>query len=289
MKKIMIFMEKNKKKIIALFLLLSMILLFIWYQNNHLVITTYDYKSSKISSDANKFSIVQISDLHNASFGRNNKKLIDSIEGLAPDIVVITGDIVDSNHTNISIAIKFVDEVAKKYHVYYVTGNHEYWLDETERKELFVGIEDAGAVIVDNENISIDTDMGSVTLIGLDDNNLHDGTLRSMIEECKENELTIVLAHEPQYIDQYGNAGADLVLTGHAHGGQMILPFIGPLIAPDQGFMPEYTAGQFEKNNTTMYISRGLGNSVIPVRLFNYPEIVCIVIQGIGKKNPAQK
>lgn len=280
MKKIKAFMEKNKKKIIALLLLLPIILLFIWHQNNHLVITTYAYKSSKISSDANKFSIVQISDLHNAHFGRNNKKLISGVESLAPDIVVITGDIVDSNHTNISTAIKFVEEVAKKYPVYYVTGNHEYWLDETERKELFAGIKDAGAVILDNEKNSIDMDMGSMTLIGLDDNNLNDGILRSMMEECKGNELTVVLAHEPQYIDQYGNTGADLVLTGHAHGGQMILPFIGPLIAPDQGFLPKYTAGQFEKNNTTMYISRGLGNSVIPVRLFNYPEIVCVEIQG---------
>ncbi len=273
-------MEKNKKKIITVFLLLPIVLLFIWYQNNHLVITTYAYKNSKISRDANKFSIVQISDLHNACFGRNNKKLIDGIDSLAPDMVVITGDIVDSNHTNISTAINFVDKVAKKYPVYYVTGNHEYWLNEAERKELFTGIEDAGAVILDNESISLNTDMGAMTLIGLDDNNLHDGTLHSMIDECKENELTVVLAHEPQYIDQYGNAGADLVLTGHAHGGQMILPFIGPLIAPDQGFLPKYTAGQFERNNTTMYISRGLGNSVIPVRLFNYPEIVCVEIQG---------
>ncbi|MDE6568550.1 MAG: metallophosphoesterase [Lachnospiraceae bacterium] len=276
----MAFMEKNKKKIITVFLLLPIVLLFIWYQNNHLVITTYAYKNSKISRDANKFSIVQISDLHNACFGRNNKKLIDGIDSLAPDMVVITGDIVDSNHTNISTAINFVDKVAKKYPVYYVTGNHEYWLNEAERKELFTGIEDAGAVILDNESISLNTDMGAMTLIGLDDNNLHDGTLHSMIDECKENELTVVLAHEPQYIDQYGNAGADLVLTGHAHGGQMILPFIGPLIAPDQGFLPKYTAGQFERNNTTMYISRGLGNSVIPVRLFNYPEIVCVEIQG---------
>lgn len=279
MKKIIVIMEKNKKKIIALLLLLPIILLFIWHQNNHLVITTYVYNSSKISSDANKFRIVQISDLHNACFGKNNKKLVHYIDNLTPDIIVITGDIVDSNHTNISTAIKFVEEVAKKYPVYYVTGNHEYWLDETERKELFTGIRNAGAVILDNESISLNTDMGAMTLIGLDDNNLNDGTLRSMVEMCN-NDLTIVLAHEPQYIDQYGNAGADLVLTGHAHGGQMILPFIGPLIAPDQGFLPKYTAGQFEKNNTTMYISRGMGNSVIPVRLFNYPEIVCVEIQG---------
>lgn len=279
MKKIIILMKK-KKKIVFLFLLIIILLIFAWYQNNHLVITTYAYKSSKIPNNANKFSIVQISDLHNACFGKNNYKLKNGIESLAPDIIVITGDIIDSNHTNINIAINFVRDMAKKYPVYYVTGNHEYWLDEAQKKELFTGIQDAGAVILNNEKISIDADNDSITLIGLDDNSLNDATLRSIMETCNKNELTVVLAHEPQYIDKYADAGADFVLTGHAHGGQMILPFIGPLIAPDQGFFPKYTAGQFDSKSTTMYISRGLGNSVIPVRLFNYPEIVYIEIQG---------
>lgn len=282
MKKIIIPMKKQEKKIIFLFLLITIILIFIWYQNNHIVTDVFDYKSSKMSGDADKFSIVQISDLHNACFGKNNKKLINDIECLEPDIIVITGDIIDSNHTDISIAIDFVSEMARKYPVYYVTGNHEYWLDEVQRKKLFAGIRDAGAVILNNEKISIDTDNDSITLIGLDDNSLNDATLSSIIEKCDKNKLTVVLAHEPQYIDKYCDAGADLVLTGHAHGGQVILPFIGPLIAPDQGFFPEYTAGQFKRKSTTMYVSRGLGNSVIPVRLFNYPEIVCIKIQGIG-------
>lgn len=256
-----------------------MILLFIWYQNNHLVITVFDYKNSKISANTNAFSIVQISDLHNASFGKNNRKLIHNIEYLEPDILVITGDIIDSNHTNINIAIDFVKEMSRKYPVYYVTGNHEYWLSEVQRRELFTGIREAGATILNNESISINTDMGPITLIGLDDNSLTDTTLRSIIENCNKNELTVVLAHEPQYIDNYCDAGADLVLTGHAHGGQVILPFIGPLIAPDQGIFPKYTAGEFTEKSTTMYVSRGLGNSVIPVRLLNYPEIVCIEIQ----------
>lgn len=282
MKKIIFLFQKNKKKIIILFLLITIILIFIWYQNNHIVIDVFDYKSSKMSSNANKFSIVQISDLHNACFGKDNIKLISNIKCLDPDIIVITGDIIDSNHTNISIAINFVREIARKYPVYYVTGNHEYWLDEVQRKKLFAGIKDAGAVILNNEMISINTDDDSIILIGLDENSLNDATLSTIIEKCNKNKLTVVLAHEPQYIDQYCDVDVDLVLTGHAHGGQVILPFIGPLIAPDQGFFPKYTAGQFKRKNTTMYVSRGLGNSVIPVRLFNYPEIVCIKIQGIG-------
>lgn len=279
--RILNFVKKNNKKIIILFSFITVILIFFWYQNNHIVIDVYDYKSSKISDNTEKFSIVQISDLHNACFGKNNKNLVDDIESLEPDIIVITGDIVDSNHTDIGVAIDFVRQMTERYPVYYVTGNHEYWLDEGQRRELFTGIKDAGAVILNNEKITIDVGTDSITLIGLDDNSLRDATLNSIMETCDKNELTVVLAHEPQYLDKYCDAGADLVLTGHAHGGQMILPFIGPLIAPDQGFFPTYTAGQFQKESTTMYISRGLGNSVIPVRLFNYPEIVCVEICGI--------
>ena len=279
--RILNFVKKNNKKIIILFSFITVILIFFWYQNNHIVIDVYDYKSSKISGNTEKFSIVQISDLHNACFGKNNKNLVDDIESLEPDIIVITGDIVDSNHTDIGVAIDFVRQMTERYPVYYVTGNHEYWLDEGQRRELFTGMEDAGAVILNNEKITIDVGTDSITLIGLDDGSLRGATLHSIMETCDKNELTVVLAHEPQYLDKYCDAGADLVLTGHAHGGQMILPFIGPLIAPDQGFFPTYTAGQFQKESTTMYISRGLGNSVIPVRLFNYPEIVCIEICGI--------
>lgn len=280
MKKIILLMKKNRKKVILLFMLITILLMFIWYQNNHIVIDVFDYKSSKLSSDTNKFSIVQISDLHNACFGKSNKKLVNDIEHLEPDIIVITGDIIDSNHTNINVAVDFVSKIARKYPVYYVTGNHEYWLNEEQRKKLFASIRNAGAVLLDNEKISIDADNDSIALIGLDDNNLNDATLRSIIKKCDKNQLTVVLAHEPQYIDKYCDAGADLVLTGHAHGGQMVLPFIGPLIAPDQGFFPKYTAGQYQRDDTTMFVSRGLGNSVIPVRLFNYPEIICIEIQG---------
>ena len=281
MKKIIILMKKNRKKTILLFMLITILLIFIWYQNNHIVIDVFDYKSSKLSSDTNKFNIVQISDLHNACFGKSNKKLVNDIEHLEPDIIVITGDIIDSNHTNINIAVDFVSRMARKYPVYYVTGNHEYWLNEEQREKLFADIRNTGAVILDNEKISINTDNDLIALIGLDDNNLNDATLRSIIKKCDKNQLTVVLAHEPQYIDKYCDAGADLVLTGHAHGGQIVLPFIGPLIAPDQSFFPKYTAGQYQRDSTTMFVSRGLGNSVIPVRLFNYPEIVCIEIQGM--------
>lgn len=280
MNKFLYSIKENRKKILLILLSILILLIFLWYQNNHIVTDVFVYKTDKLSVNADKFSIVQISDLHNAQFGKNNLNLLNEINNINPDIIAITGDIVDSNHTNINTAINFVRETAKKYPVYYVTGNHEYWLDDSQKGNLFDGIKDAGAVILNNEKTLINTNHDMISLIGLDDKNLNDTTLESIIEKCDKNNLIVVLAHEPQYIDNYCEAGADLVLTGHAHGGQIILPLLGALIAPEQGFFPKYTRGCFKKNNTTMYVSRGLGNSVIPVRLFNYPEIVCIELQG---------
>ena len=116
-------------------------------------------------------------------------------------------------------------------------------------------------------------------LLGIYDGRLQSNTLRTMTEENENPDvLTVLLAHEPQYLDEYARCGVDLVLTGHAHGGQFRLPWIGGVVAPDQGFFPTYTEGIFTQDNTTMIISRGLGNSVIPVRLFNDPEIVTVTL-----------
>lgn len=273
---------KNKKKIVKLIKITCVVVLFIcffWYENHHLTVTTYTYQSEKTDADLNGYRIVQISDLHNAEFGHDNRKLLKKISELEPDIIVITGDIVDSNHTDIKTSISFVKQAVLISDVYYVTGNHEYWLTKDEQAELFNGIEQTGAVILNNESINISVGESGFCLIGLDDNSLSNGTLDHLISEIDDDKLSVVLAHEPQYLSKYASTGCDLVLTGHAHGGQFILPFVGAIVAPDQGFFPEYTSGKHQEKETTMYISRGLGNSIIPVRLFNDPEIVCVDFQ----------
>ena len=174
--------------------------------------------------------------------------------------------------------IRKVKEAVKIAPVYYVTGNHEYWLDPSENEQMMQGILAAGAYDLDDEAVCIEKGDSSFMLIGLDDQHLSDETLKNLLQEQK-NELSIVLAHEPQYLQNYANAGADLVLTGHAHGGQIRLPFVGGIVAPDQGFLPEYTSGKYNRADTEMIVSRGLGNSIIPVRLFNYPEVVCVELR----------
>lgn len=294
--------RSNRKKYIKSALVLHIVialLLFCSYQNRHLETTYYTYKAEQLGADLEGYRIVQISDLHNVKFGKNNQKLVDRIRECEPDMIVLTGDLVDSNHTNVDRAVQFVDEIVKICPVYYVTGNHEYWLEKSEYDELMDGLVSAGVVILDNQVVEISRGDAKFRLVGLDDRSLADGTLEALLsdesirnnqaeqkeetadnEDSGEKELTVVLAHEPQYLARYAGTGVDLVLSGHAHGGQFRLPFVGGIVAPDQGFLPEYTAGEYYMNGTEMIVSRGLGNSVIPVRLFNYPEIVCVDLVG---------
>lgn len=285
----------KKQKYIKLAVTLSIvivIILFCNFQNKHLETTHYTYAAEQLGADLEGYRIVQISDLHNAKFGKNNQKLVDRIRECEPDMIVLTGDLVDSNHTNVDRAVQFVDEIVKICPVYYVTGNHEYWLEASEYDELMSGLTGAGAVILDDQVVEISRGDAKIRLVGLGDRSLSDGTLGTLLndqagqkeetadnENSGEKELTVVLAHEPQYLARYASAGVDLVLSGHAHGGQFRLPFVGGIVAPDQGFLPEYTAGEYYMNGTEMIVSRGLGNSVIPVRLFNYPEIVCVELK----------
>ena len=288
--------RSNRNKYIksAIILLIAIALfLFCSFQNSHLETTYYFYKAEQLGVDLDGYRIVQISDLHNAKFGKDNQKLVDRIRECEPDMIVLTGDLVDSNHTNVDRAVQFVDEIVKICPVYYVTGNHEYWLEASEYDELMSGLTGAGAVILDDQVVEISRGDAKFRLVGLDDKSLADGTLGTLLndqaeqkEETADNEdsgektLTVVLAHEPQHLARYAGTGVDLVLSGHAHGGQFRLPFVGGIVAPDQGFLPEYTAGEYYMNGTEMIVSRGLGNSVIPVRLFNYPEIVCVELVG---------
>lgn len=281
----------KKQKYIKLAIALSIvivIILFCNFQNKHLETTHYTYAAEQLGADLEGYRIVQISDLHNAKFGKNNQKLVGRIRECEPDMIVLTGDLVDSNHTNVDRAVQFVDEIVKICPVYYVTGNHEYWLEKSEYDELMDGLIGAGVVILDDQVVEISMGDAKFRLVGLDDKSLADGTLGTLLnnaqnvayEDSEKKEFTVVLAHEPQYLARYASSGVDLVLSGHAHGGQFRLPFVGGIVAPDQGFFPEYTAGEYYMDGTEMIVSRGLGNSVIPVRLFNFPEIVCVELVG---------
>ena len=179
--------RSNRKKYIksALVLLIVIaLLLFCSYQNRHLETTYYTYKAEQLGADLEGYRIVQISDLHNVKFGKNNQRLVDRIRECDPDMIVLTGDLVDSNHTNVDRAVQFVDEVVKICPVYYVTGNHEYWLDTSEYENLMDGLASAGVIILDDQVVEISRGDAKFRLVGLDDKSLADGTLGTLLNNC---------------------------------------------------------------------------------------------------------
>ena len=251
-------------------------------------IVIYD---SGIPSAFNGFRIVQVSDLHNAEFGRGNNELLEVIEDCRPDIIVATGDIIDSGRTDTLTAALFVENALKTTPVYYVTGNHEARLLEQggtgkdEYSKLESIMVNAGANVLHGESVSIERGESEIQIIGIDDPeylrlNKYAGenriTLSNIDEFIKEDIFTVLLSHRPELFEEYAKSGVNLVIAGHAHGGQFRLPFVGGLFAPNQGFFPRYDSGLYEKNNTKMVVSRGLGNSAVPIRFNNRPEIVVI-------------
>ena len=228
------------------------------------------------------FRIAQVSDFHNAEFGENNSDLIELLSQTDPNIIVLTGDLIDSRRTDIEIALEFVRQAATIAPVYYVSGNHEARV--VEYADLKRGLTEAGVIVMENQKVEITREREHITLMGIDDPSFQEDYLfgdaesvaRQAIDDL-QNEFdgyTVLLSHRPELFDVYVDAGMDLVFSGHAHGGQFRLPFVGGLVAPNQGFFPEYDAGQFTEESTTMLVSRGVGNSIIPIRINNRPEIV---------------
>lgn len=273
-------MKKPKKRFVILTIVVVLLIPFFIWQNNALTESTYYYDVSGIDPKLARMKIAQVSDLHNKKFGKEQKTLLKKLENYQPDVIFVTGDVVDANHTNIEVAMDFLRGAVEIAPVYFVVGNHEMWLDTQVLANLREQMEAVGVYYMDNECLSIPYGETTYNLMGLDVDNLYGNRLDQCLESENKEKLTILLAHEPQYFQRYCDLNMDLVFSGHAHGGQVRLPFIGGLVAPDQGFFPKYTEGTYIENATTMVVSRGLGNSIIPVRVFNFPEIVYVELKG---------
>ena len=268
---------------------ICLILIAIWivWGNNQIKLTEYIITSSKVPESFTCFEIAQVSDLHNAELGEENSKLLELLSEVEPHIIVLTGDLIDSRHTDIEIALDFAGKAAQIAPVYYVSGNHEARVPEYE--ELKMGLTEAGVTVLENQKVQITRDGESITLMGIQDPSFRTDYLFGDAESISwqaisglQNEsdgFTVLLSHRPELFDVYVDTGIDLVFSGHAHGGQFRLPFIGGLVAPNQGFFPKYDAGRFDEGNTTMIVSRGVGNSIIPFRINNSPEIVVVELK----------
>lgn len=246
------------------------IIFFWWFSNSKFSVTEYEVESPKINLP---FRIVHLSDLHAKRFGAKNKRLVAAVKKARPDIIVFTGDIIHLyRKPGEEAAIELVEQLSCVAPFYYVSGNHE--MRYKNYREFSVKLADAGAVILENEYVMTH----GVALVGLGCANLKNNKIFEITPEfdC----FKILLAHEPQYLTRYARAGYDLVLSGHAHGGQWRMPFTGQgVYAPGQGLLPDLTSGEHICGSTLMIISRGLGNSEFPLRIFNRPEVLVIDVK----------
>ncbi len=273
---------KNKKLIIMIFILIA-ISIFLFQQNNSIVTSQYTLKFNNLPNDFNGFKILHISDLHSKSFGENQKKLVYRVKETNPDIIVVTGDSVDSKKYNEGVCTDLFSQITKIAPVYYVTGNHEAWSNKFNSFEQ--KLKDIGVLVLRNDRKYINVKESKIVIGGIDDpafGNMNDSLyMLDEIMKVNKDNFSILLSHRPELIKTYSELNVDLVFSGHAHGGQVRLPFIGGLISPNQGWFPEYTSGVYMENDTTMVVSRGLGNSIIPQRIFNRPEIVLVTLGSI--------
>lgn len=252
-----------------------------------MVINELDYYNAKIPKEFNNFTIAHISDFHNKQFGKEQVTILNKIKSISPDIIVITGDLIDRRKYDLDTAMTFVSGAMQIAPIYYVSGNHEAWSGKFDTiKEELIG---AGVHILDNAEVEISKGNHSISILGLVDPDFHtsdymEGTDVSEITKqlsgwsANEN-FKILLSHRPELFELYCENNMDLIFTGHAHGGQFRIPGIGGLIAPDQGLFPEYTSGSYYKEASTMFVSRGLGNSIVPIRIFNRPEIIAVTLR----------
>ncbi len=243
------------------------IVFFCWYSNSKLGVSKYEIDSSKITLP---FRIVQLSDLHAKRFGKKNCRLVKTVVKLKPDIIVFTGDIIHLyRKPGEDAAIELVEQLAKVAPFYYVSGNHE--MRYKNYREFSKKLADAGAIVLENEYVMTH----GVALVGLGCAHLKNNKIFEITPDF--DTYKILLAHEPQFLRRYARAGYDLVLSGHAHGGQWRFPFTDQgVYAPGQGLLPELTSGEHILGSTHMVISRGLGNSEFPLRINNRPEVVVI-------------
>lgn len=276
-----------KRARIVFWVLFAVILIWTLWGNTAIRLNRITVASDGLPEAFDGFRIAHVSDLHNAQFGQGNEKLLKMLREVSPDIIAVTGDLVDSRRTDIAVALEFMEAAMEIAPCYYVTGNHEARISGyNDMKRV---LQELGVTVMENKRVDLERNGQSLALLGIDDPNFaHDGRYGDnwVVTSARIGELwqegdpfAVLLSHRPELFDTYVDSGVDLVLSGHAHGGQFRIPFVGGLYAPGQGFFPQYDAGVYTEAGTTMIVSRGLGNSAFPLRFNNRPDLILITLK----------
>ena len=257
--------------------------------------TDVEVASPRLPQAFDRMRIAHVSDLHNAEFGPGNARLLNAIRRAAPDVIFITGDLVDSRRTRAEVAVRFVAAAARIAPVYYVPGNHESRLDGYPQIEA--SLKRAGATVLANRSVRLARDGECVRVAGVMDPAFTAPHARGLAASVMERNLscalqrvgdgdrafTLLLAHRPELLPVYAGCHIDVAFAGHAHGGQVRVPGVGGLFAPSQGVLPKVTEGVHVLGQTQLVVSRGLGPSVVPMRVNNRPELVVVDLRSASE------
>lgn len=259
-------------------------------------IEKYEIVSKQLPKEFDGYKIIFLTDLHDMEYGMKNQYLLKQIDAQKPDCIMIAGDmIVGKKEFNSKVSLRLLKSLSQRYPVYYALGNHEKRLSlypetkHTTYKRYQQAIKSFGVHYLANETITLQKGSSSIQITGLDLNLRYYQKIyhapvmqRSYLEQTlgkNNNSYTILLAHNPKYFPNYAEWGADLVLSGHVHGGIIILPRIGGVIAPNYELFPKYDSGHFFYKQSQMVLSRGLGVHTLKIRLWNSPEVSVITLK----------
>ena len=294
------------KKKYRFFVLAILVASVMWnvYWNSRIVVHTYTHVNQSVPEAFDHLRIVQLTDLHSVRTDKQGQLVYDTICSQNPDVICMTGDLVDSRYYEKNGAegekrtLELMEKLVKIAPVYMVYGNHEMvLLDDPQNNALKKSLEEIGVLLINNERVRYEKETGGEALLigGIQDpSTLYkdyryaflesngermEAMLDAVSVDVRNEDFFLLLSHRPEYLEMYDQYPVDLVLAGHAHGGQFRLPFVGGIYAPGQGFMPKYTVGLYETDDLAMYVGTGIGNSIIPVRIFNPPEILTIILE----------
>ena len=262
----------------------------IYISNNCLVIKKYNIKNKKISDKFNGLKIVHISDVHSKIFGKNNEKVIQKVKDINPDIIIMSGDIIDKREKDMDKFINMYKEIYLKYPVYYSIGNHERKLGYIKYKEYINKLRKLGVhviingkekIVKDNEEIIINAlkfrENMQPKKLTFNRKNKYIKYMYNKLKNIDNTKFNILIAHDPENFKLYKELEMDLIFSGHVHGG---LIRFGKycLLSPRRKFFPKYSYGKTQEDGITIITSSGMGNASIPIRLFNRPEIVEVIL-----------
>ncbi len=247
------------------------------YELNTLRVISYTVPVRNLPTPFHGFTILHLSDLHQKRFGKNQARLLSLIKRYRYDMVALTGDLINRSRPQGDAALELVSGLGAKP-LFFVNGNNEWDAAYLHGYRVTGLLSAAGVTILDNRAIPLTRGGEHVWIAGVDDPISGKERLTRALSGTKDSAPVILLAHSPILFPRAARAGVGLLLAGHTHGGQIRIPLVGALWAPDMGFLPPWDYGEFQRGETTLIVNGGLGESIFPIRFNMPPEIVLVTL-----------